>query len=172
MSVFRSVLFVSCMVAAVAAQATEPIKGRTAVCVGASIQLTNASQGGTWSTADPTVAQIGEQSGVLNGISTGTVIVSYTQGENTMLYGVSVYPAPPNISGPYNVCQGGKTQFTSTPGGVWNSKDNLIANVDEDGNIMGLTRGTTTISYSFGGSCTATHKITVDSCAQKGRMRR
>lgn len=52
------------------------ISGASAVCVGATINLTNPTPGGTWSSSDDAIATV-DPSGVVTGISAGAVQISY-----------------------------------------------------------------------------------------------
>ena len=55
-----------------------PPEGPTAVCKGATIQLTDLTKGGVWSSLSPTIATIDSLSGVVTGISTGIAKINYT----------------------------------------------------------------------------------------------
>ena len=51
--------------------------GTTNVCVGSTSQLSNATPGGVWSSANSGIATV-NSSGLVNGIASGDVIISYT----------------------------------------------------------------------------------------------
>ncbi|WP_162174271.1 MBG domain-containing protein, partial [Flavobacterium daejeonense] len=51
--------------------------GTTNVCVGSSFQLSNATLGGVWSSADPAIATV-STNGLVTGIASGDVSVTYT----------------------------------------------------------------------------------------------
>ncbi len=53
------------------------ISGPTTVCPGNTITLTDASGGGTWSSASPSIATVGT-SGVVTGVAAGNVVISYS----------------------------------------------------------------------------------------------
>jgi len=55
-----------------------PITGVDSACVGAKYALNDTANGGMWSSNDPTVAVVDQNSGVITGFATGTAIVSYT----------------------------------------------------------------------------------------------
>lgn len=57
--------------------ALPPIMGSSHVCTGSVITLSNAKTGGTWSSDNAFVAGIGGTSGVLSGLSTDTVHITY-----------------------------------------------------------------------------------------------
>ena len=48
------------------------------VCVGDSITLTNAVPGGIWTSSNPAIATVGSTSGVVTGVSAGSVTITYT----------------------------------------------------------------------------------------------
>ncbi len=52
--------------------------GTTEVCVNATLQLSNATVGGVWSSSDETLATVDETTGLVTGITEGTVTISYT----------------------------------------------------------------------------------------------
>lgn len=99
-----------------AASAIAPITGSTAVCVGETIQLSNATPGGTWSSSDPSIATV-DSSGLVTGVTSNYVDIIYTV-NNTCVVSVksniTVYANPnpllenkylcvSNVSGvPYN----------------------------------------------------------------------
>ncbi len=133
------------------------ISGATDVCVGSAITLTNTVSGGTWSASNANATVSG--SGVVTGVSAGTVNISYTAtnacGVNSVFQTVTVNPLPfaGAISGSMNVCVGGMVTFTSTvPGGTW-SASNSNATVSGTGDVTGVSVGTVVISYSFNNSC-------------------
>lgn len=55
----------------------EPIVGNTTVCVGKSVKLTNSTQGGIWKSSNKGIATITSNSGIVTGIATGSLIISY-----------------------------------------------------------------------------------------------
>ncbi len=55
-----------------------PIIGADSVCTGASTTMSDTTLGGTWSSTDLAIAQIGDITGIAKGISTGYVNLSYT----------------------------------------------------------------------------------------------
>lgn len=55
-----------------------PIAGQDDVCVNDYITLTSGTAGGVWSGTDNTIATVDPSSGIVTGISTGTVVIRYT----------------------------------------------------------------------------------------------
>jgi len=54
------------------------INGPTSVCAGSTITLTDSTSGGTWTSSNTAVATINSTSGLLYGVSAGTVNITYT----------------------------------------------------------------------------------------------
>ena len=74
-----------------------PIIGTTSTsCVGATISVTDASTGGTWSSSDTTIATV-DTAGVITGIGTGTATITYAVSSGgctgIAIYNVTIAPA-------------------------------------------------------------------------------
>ena len=148
-----------------------PIIGPSFVCIGQSVTMTDAVSGGTWTSHYPGIARIDSNTGVVTGISTGTVIITYSFGTGCyVVTSIIVDPLSP-IVGPNEVCYGSTIALTdSTPGGYWTSGNIATATVAltseyplYTGTVTGTAAagGTVLISYTDGG-CTATHLVTVN----------
>jgi len=55
-----------------------PISGPPYVCVGRSVTLNVTPSGGTWSSSNPAVGSVNPITGVVTGVSAGTVTITYT----------------------------------------------------------------------------------------------
>ncbi len=144
-----------------------PVGGPSAVCVGATITLTDATPGGLWTSTTPGVATISATTGVVTGITTGTTNIIYTLTGTgcSVSKTVTVSPTPGPILGPSTACTGATTTTLTdaVPGGVWSSSAPGIATIGSlTGVVTGGTTGTTTITYSLGSGCTVTRTITVN----------
>ncbi len=161
------------------------VSGTTTVCAGASITLTNAVSGGTWSISDPAIATIGSViSGTtvtLTGIAIGPDTVSYsftnTCGTDTKTTVVSVNtsPSPGVISGAHSMCGATTTSLSEyVTGGTWSSSAPSVATVGTDGTVYGVSApGVTTISYTVSNTCgpsSATLSFTVNVAAVAGSI--
>jgi uncharacterized protein YjdB len=132
-----------------------PIAGATNICVGGSTTLTNATGGGVWISANPSVAAI-DAAGNVTAVAVGNTFISYavTDGlgcTDTVTVGdtVTAYPVVPAIAGPASVCEGATITLTNTtPGGIWVSTVPAVATVSSTGVVTGVLAGTSTISYT------------------------
>lgn len=141
-----------------------PISGATTVCAGSSTTLATGPAGGTWSSGSTGVATIGSASGVVNGLTIGSTVITYTLPTTcAVTTTVNVSTAPTAITGAATVCSGAMTTLTSTPiGGLWTSSNTARARVNStSGEVTGVSAGTTTITYSLGTGCTVTKNMTV-----------
>jgi len=146
------------------------ISGTTPICVGSTVTWTSATSGGTWISADPGVATIGSSSGLINGISGGTSIITYsvTVGGclNIETRNLTVTePVAQIISGTTPLCLGTQETWTTTsPGGIWTSSVPGVATVNASGLVTTVSAGTSVITYTVTiGGCinTGTKLVTV-----------
>ena len=140
------------------------ISGPSVVCVSASITLTDGTAGGIWtSTAGSGTANVGTASGIVTGLTAGTVTISYTMGGCTpATYIITVNPNPSPITGPGAVCVGGTITLSDvTLGGIWSSTSANASIGSGNGIVSGVGTGTATISYNVSG-CAVSTTITVN----------
>ena len=139
------------------------ITGASAVCVGSTIALTDATPGGGWSTGSSLIAVDG--SGNVTGSSAGVATVTYTAGSGCFVTKtINVNPQPSAINGQLTVCVGATTFLTDgTSGGVsWTSGSPSNATVSYSGAVVGVAAGTSTITYMISTGCTITAVVTVN----------
>jgi uncharacterized protein YjdB len=145
------------------------ISGPTSVCAGATITLSSASGGGTWSSGATGVASVGS-TGIVNGISAGTATISYTVSGCVRTTTVTVLAAPSAITGTMSVCVGSTTSLSSTPtGGSWVSGNSGIATVGTSGIVTGVSAGTVNITYAVSG-CFRVANVTVNPLSSAGTI--
>jgi hypothetical protein len=139
------------------------ISGPTDYCIGITGTLTDATTGGTWSSANPSIAAVGSSTGVVASISIGTTDITYTVGASFATLNVTVNAPPSAISGPSTVCTGLTITETCSPiGGTWNSSTpSIITTGATTGIATGLTIGIGTITYTLTTGCMATKIVTV-----------
>ncbi len=138
------------------------ITGPTTVCPGGTINMSDVTAGGTWSSGNPTIASV-SGSTVTGGSSAGSANISYTLGSCSVSLLVTV-GAMPSITGTTSICTGGTSQLSdATSGGTWTSSNPAIASISSTGFVTaGTTAGNTTITYAAGG-CSITTVVTVGS---------
>ncbi len=140
------------------------ITGPSTVCAGSQIIQSESSTGGTWSSSDTSIATI-DASGVLSGISAGTVTISYTLPTGCYVTtSIVVNPMPTAIGGPTALCVGNTITLTdSVSGGTWTSSSTAIATVTgTTGVVSGVSGGAVTITYTLRGGCYVTYAVTVN----------
>ncbi|MBL7690276.1 MAG: Ig-like domain-containing protein, partial [Flavipsychrobacter sp.] len=138
------------------------ISGSNTICVGSSATYTNATGGGTWSTSNSAIANIGSASGIAAAGTAGVTTVSYTLSTGCRAVKViTVNTLPAAITGTTNFCVGGVGVLaSSTGGGVWTS-DNVAASVAGSGTVTATGSGSSVISYTLATGCARTATVNV-----------
>ncbi len=159
------------MITVTGAASVSAITGTSTVCSSATIALSDATTGGVWTSSNAGVATVNSSTGIVSGVSAGSVTISYSVagscGTGVATKAITVISAPlaGSISGASTVCAGSSVTFSdSISGGTWSSSSS-IATVSGSGVVFGLTAGTATISYAVTNSCgttVATHAIVVN----------
>ncbi len=142
------------------------IGGVPKVCVGSTTILSNTLPGGVWTTGNPAIATVSVSSGIVNGVTAGTVTITYTTAAGciaTIL--VTVNPLPAAITGITSICQGQTSILSNaTSGGTWSSSVAAIASVGAStGLVSGLLAGSTIIRYTTPEGCSSLTPFTVNS---------
>ena len=150
----------------VTVNAISPITGALTVNSGASVTLSDATTGGTWSSDNTGNAIVGSSTGVVTGEGSGGVAdITYLISSGCFrTVTVTVNPAPTSITGSGTICQGYSATLTNaTSGGTWSSSNVLVATVSSTGVVTGSTSrtGVVTISYTLAGG-TVTHVMTIN----------
>ncbi len=138
------------------------ITGPAVVCPGATVALTDASAGGTWSTMSTNITLDG--SGNVTGGTAGAATVTYTALTGcTRTYNITVNSAPTSIMGNTTVCQGSTTILSdaTTPTVSWTSSNTTVATISASGAALGVSPGSATIIYTASNTCTTTTTLTV-----------
>ena len=140
------------------------ISGVLAFCASGTSTLTNTIAGGTWSSSNTLIATVNGSSGVLTGVSGGTVNISYSTGCGTdAVQTVTVSNGPTAITGAYrNICLATTVTLSDgVSGGTWSSSNTSRATVNAStGVVLGISSGSSTITYTQSG-CTALYAMTV-----------
>ncbi len=140
------------------------ITGTMQVCVGGTTLLSNVDTGGMWYSTDTAVATVDTTTGLVTGVSAGTVIISFRSGLHCEVTDtVLVNTAPAAITGSDTVCTGDTVMLSNiTTGGTWTSSDTAIATVaTTSGVVTGIAAGQATISYTTTGACSSFMTINV-----------
>jgi len=138
------------------------ITGTGVLCAGTTVTLSDAAAGGTWSSGNTAIANIVSATGILTGISTGTVAISYAIGACSVSAIVTVNAAPSAISGNTPICFGSTATLSeSASGGTWSSSNVSVATV-LSGTVTGVSSGTATLLYTNSGGCVASVIATVN----------
>lgn len=126
--------------------------GPGSVCIGNTIAL-SPNTGGTWVSNNPVVASIDSSTGVVTGLSAGSVTFTFTSSVNgcsstTSNIVVNAAPAVTADPAPQSVCSGTGAVFSVTATGAgltyqWYKGATLLSN---GGNISGATSNTLTIN--------------------------
>lgn len=139
------------------------ITGAAGLCAGNTISLGSATPGGSWTSGDPSTASV-TSTGLVNGLSGGIAQITYTltTGCKTSTT-VTVYALPAAITGTGYVCEGAMTNLSNTTlGGSWSSSDLSVATIGTSGTVLGVSAGTSTISYVTGAGCARSTIVTVN----------
>jgi len=150
--------------------------GATSVCVNATTPaFTDATMGGVWSIISGTGTASITASGIVTGLTAGSVTVVYTYNNgtcsNTSTQSLTVNALPvvaPIAGGAASVCVNATTPaFTdATLGGMWSIIAGTgTASITASGIVTGLTAGNVTVVYTYNnGTCsnTSTQSLTVN----------
>ncbi|MBX2906616.1 MAG: Ig-like domain-containing protein [Taibaiella sp.] len=141
------------------------IAGVTPICAESTVAFSNATTGGTWSSAQPWVASIDSATGDVTTITAGGATISYTASNGCYrTYAVTVNPLPAGItSANWNVCLGvGTTLASTTTGGTWMSGNTSVATIGSaNGVVTSQGIGSAPITYTAATGCTRTATVSV-----------
>ncbi len=153
------------------------ISGPASVCTSATITLTDAATGGSWSATN--ASAIVSSAGIVGGLMAGTDTIKYTVTNScgndvaSKIITINAAPGAGSISGSTSVCvSGAVTLAHSIGGGTW-SATNAHAFISAGGLVTGLSTGLDTILYVTTGTCgtaTATYVITINPAATAGTI--
>ncbi len=154
--------------------APKPIGGPKKMCLSSpptlpaadTIRLTDVSPGGVWVIAPASpVATVGTFTGIVTGMSVGTVTITYgIAGGCYTTTVVTVNPAVGAISAPASLCVGDSATLTDpTPGGTWSSQYPSLAPINPiTGKLHGDSASTTEITYTVSPGCFAQAFVAVN----------
>ncbi|WP_281238407.1 Ig-like domain-containing protein [Flavobacterium praedii] len=135
-------------------QPTISASGATSFCAPDSVVLTSSSTTGNQWFKDG-AAIVGATAKVFTATDSGSYMVQVTQNgcgsleSDAVGVKVSVAPVVDPIAGAAVVCAGSSIQLSNTIlKGVWSSSNTGIASVDGSGLVIGISRGTATITFT------------------------
>lgn len=148
------------------------ISGAANVCSGSATTLTSLTSGGTWSSSNMAIASVASASGIVTGVSPGSVAITYALGAGCyQVKNMTVGAGLGTITGSTGLCVGANTIYISTMPSVglsWTSSNTSVATVGSiSGVVTGIAPGTAQITFtpyafsSYAG-CVATKIVTVD----------
>jgi uncharacterized protein YjdB len=148
------------------------IGGVPQVCVDQTTTLTNPIGGGIWSSSNTARATVDPSTGVVTGVSAGSVVITYMVGTGCFnVLHVTVNPLPASITGLSKVCEGSNiTLADATTGGIWISTHTDIATIGFTSGVLtgvsgtaGTPAGIDVITYAIAATgCVATKTVTVN----------
>ncbi len=140
------------------------IGGSTSVCTGSSVTMSDFTSGGTWTSTAGVSVTNGTTLTTVTGVSAGLNTVTYSLSTGCYrTFNITVNTPPAAISGNQEVCVGYATTLSDvTTGGIsWSSSTTSVATVTASGSVMGVSAGTTNITYTLATGCRATTTVTV-----------
>jgi len=140
------------------------ILGSRTACIGVPNTLSDGVAGGTWTSSTIAIATIGSSTGTVMGVASGQTIITYTLTDgcsDTTLE--TIEPTPSAILGTLTVCVGTSSTLSDAGGaGTW-SVSNANANIgSSSGTVIGVTAGTTIVSYFASTGCYTTAILTIN----------
>ncbi len=141
------------------------ITGAVVTCPGNSAVLSDPTPSGRWSSSNAAIATVGSITGIISGVSAGSVVITYQllAGGCFSTFIETVNPLPGTITGSTNICSGLTSALTeSSTGGLWSSSNTAVGTVGStSGIVSSLSAGTTIITYALPTGCIATTVVTV-----------
>ncbi len=140
------------------------IGGGAAVCNGASITLSDFTVGGTWTSSLGVSVTTGTTITTVTGLTNGANTVTYSLADGCYkTYPVTVNASPVAISGTFSVCAGSSVRLSdATSVGIsWTSSTTSVATINGAGVVVGVSGGTTLITYTVSTGCRAMSIVTV-----------
>jgi hypothetical protein len=139
------------------------ISGPATGCVGTPITLMDSVGGGTWSSGASGIASVNSSTGVVIGVITGNVNITYTTGNGCYKVKSLVINVPPTIVGYGTICVGLTTTLTSWGLGTWSSSNATVASVimPAAGALSGISAGNAIITFTHTDGCYSTYDVSV-----------
>ncbi len=153
--------------------AAPAISGASTACVGATMPLSDATTGGTWTSGTTTVATINSATGVVTGVATGTSSINYVVGGCSASKTITVNPSPvaTATATPSVICSGGSTSLNVTatnPGATYGVSSIAYSLASQTSpataTFSSYDDGTTAVSLPFTFNYFGTNYSTINLC--------
>ncbi len=138
-----------------AAPVVAGITGASKLCLGDSVIFSDAAAGGVWSGSNGTIASVNAATGMVTGVDTGNVVITYTlvnscgTDDTTMAITIDPVPFAGVITGVDTIHTGSSTMLSDTvTGGSWASTNTFVSIVSASGLVFGVMPGTDSIEYT------------------------
>ena len=157
-----------CFVTATVAVNPNPvITGTPVVCNGFNATLSSSPSGGTWSSSNTAIADVGSSNGVVTGNSPGTADITYTLSTGcyaVVNFTVNVQPAPISAGSVFTMCVGSSITISdATPGGTWSSSNTSVATIgSSSGVVTAIAVVFSNITYMMPTGCYVTTPVFVN----------
>ncbi len=139
-----------------------PVSGSSNVCVGLTTLLTDVGSG-SWISSNLSIAIIGSSSGLVSGITSGPVTITYSLPTGcTTIFNMTVNPLPSAIGGATSVCLGSTSLLANAGSGTWSSSNPVVATVGSStGLVYGNSVGSAVITFTITTGCYITAAVNV-----------
>ncbi len=144
------------------------ITGAAPMCVGSTLNLTDAAGGGTWSASNGD-ATVNGATGLVTAVTAGTDMISYTVSNScgsataTVNIAVVTFPVSGTITGANTVCTGSTITLADVDtGGTWVASNTNATISATTGIVTGVAVGTDSMFYLMNNACgTATSNFVI-----------
>jgi uncharacterized protein YjdB len=138
--------------------------GSGIICIGSQLNLGGIISGCTWTSGTPSRATVVSATGIVTGVSLGTVNISYVNAAGCRtIKQLTVNAGLAATTGATSPCTGSTiTLSNATTGGTWSSSNTARATIDASSGVLAaISGGTVTISYTVSSGCVRTTTVTV-----------
>lgn len=123
----------------------------TELCLGNTMMIESNITSGTWTSNNPLVAVVNSVSGQVTPYAEGEVVFTFTSeaGCTSSTGPINVFDGvEAELIGEDTICYLGTTSVLPNTGGTWVSADPSIVTIDNNGNITGISAGTTSVIHT------------------------